>query len=127
MSENYDGYDDEYDVELPSEEETMTEATPTRNLSIVRFPEGAHRSASGLPKFEGQDVDFARLKLTSASDLEVNDEAHHIDDIVRLQVEGRVVRVDHVVDERTGHLKRVHTVKVSEAIELTWDDSVDKL
>lgn len=116
---------DEYDVD-PDAQEDAPMSTP--NLSIVPFPDrSGARSDSGLPQFEGQQVDFARLKLTSASDLEVNDEAHHIDDIVRLQVEGRVVRVDHVVDERSGHLKRVHTVKVSEAIEIGWDDSADKL
>jgi hypothetical protein len=76
---------------------------------------------SGLPDFEGQPVDFARLKLTSVTDLEVNDEANRMDDVVRLFVEGRVVRIDHIVDERTGKLKRVHTVKVVDAIQLPWD------
>jgi hypothetical protein len=78
-------------------------------------------STTGLPDFEGQTVDFARLKLTSVSDLEVNEEANRMDDLVRLYVEGRVVRIDHIVDERTGKLKRVHTIKVVDAIQLPWD------
>jgi hypothetical protein len=76
---------------------------------------------SGLPDFEGQPVMFSRLKLTSVSDLEVVDEANRMDDLVRLYVEGRVVRIDHVVDERSGQLKRVHTVKIIDAIQLPWD------
>lgn len=117
--------DDEYEID-PMDEEEIGMSTPALK-SVSYLPGADGRSASGLPKFEGHEVDFTRLKLTSASDLEVNDEAHHIDDIVRLQVEGRVVRVDHVVDEKTGHLKRVHTVKVSEAIELGWEQSADRL
>lgn len=85
------------------------------------------RSVSGLPKFEGQDVEMARFKLTSVSDLEVGEDAHRIDDIMRLFVEGRIVRVDHVVDEKTGHLKRVHTIKVVEAMQLPWDFTADQL
>lgn len=76
---------------------------------------------SGLPDFEGQPVEFSRLKLTSVTDLEVNEEANRMDDLVRLYVEGRVMRIDHVVDERTGKLKRVHTIKVVDAIQLPWD------
>ncbi len=77
---------------------------------------------SKLPDFEGQHVDFSRLKLSSVSDLETpEDQAIHIDDTVRLFVEGRVTRVDHVVDEKTGKLKRVHTIKVVDAVQLPWN------
>ncbi len=84
-------------------------------------------SGSGLPKFEGQEVEFTRLKLTSVSDLEVGEDAYRIDDIVRLFVEGRIVRVDHVVDEKSGQLKRMHTIKVVDAIPLPWDFTADRL
>lgn len=84
-------------------------------------------SPSGLPQFEGQDVEFTRMKLTSANDLEVSDDAVRIDDIVRLFVEGRVVRVDHAVDNETGKLKRIHTIKVSEALQVPWDFTADRL
>ncbi len=80
-----------------------------------------------LPAFEGQQVDFARLKLTSVNDLEVLDEAVHIDDIVKLVCEGRVVRVDHVVDDKTGRLKRVHTVKVLDAFALPWEFEISTI
>lgn len=78
-------------------------------------------SPSGLPDFEGQPVDFARIKLTSVSELEVNDEVIRMDDLVRLYVEGRVVRIDHVVDDKSGKLKRIHTIRVVDAIQLPWD------
>ena len=76
---------------------------------------------SGLPDFEGLPVAFSRLKLTSVADLEVNEEANRMDDIVRLYVEGRVVRVDHVVDEKSGMIKRLHTIKIIDAVQLPWD------
>lgn len=75
---------------------------------------------SGLPDFEGHPVDVARIKLTSVSDLEGPVDANRIDDIVRMVVEGRVVRVDHVVDEASGRLRRVQTVKVLDAVQVPW-------
>lgn len=78
-------------------------------------------SASGVPDFEGQPVDFTRLRLTSVSQLEVDDQYARMDDTVRLFVEGRVVRVDHAVDDKTGKLARIHTIKVIDAIQLPWD------
>ena len=79
----------------------------------------------GLPEFEGQPVDFSRLKLTAASDLEgPEDEPMRIDDVVKLVVEGRVVRVDHVVDQASGKLKRVQHIKVVDAVQIPWDTEV---
>lgn len=95
----------------------------TTHLRAVDNHEPPPIANSGrLPAFEGSAPDFARIKLTSVSDLEAGeDEAHHLDDVVRMFVEGRVVRVDHVVDDKSGKLKRVHTIKVVEAILLPWD------
>lgn len=76
-----------------------------------------------IPPFEGHEVDFTRVKLSAAGDLEI-DAINRIDDIVRMQVEGRVVRVDHVADEKTGKMKRVHTIKVVDAVQLPWDTEV---
>lgn len=77
--------------------------------------------SSGLPDFEGQPVEFTRVKLAAVGNLEVGEEVSRIDDTVRMYVEGRVIRVDHVVDSTTGRLMRVHTVKVVDAIQLPWD------
>ncbi len=76
---------------------------------------------SNLPDFEGQPVDFTRIRLAAVNKLEAGEEWNRIDDVVRMYVEGRVVRVDHVVDEVTGKLMRVHTVKVVDAVVLPWD------
>ncbi len=73
-----------------------------------------------LPDFEGLPVELTRLRLISASDLELSDDPMRIDDVVRLYVEGRVTRVEHVVADN-GKIKRVHTVKVVDAITLPWD------
>lgn len=91
----------------------------------------APQTPGDIPAFEGHPVDFTRVKLSAAGDLQV-DAVNRIDDIVRLYVEGRVVRVDHVVDEASGRMKRVHTIKVVDAIQLPWDfdaeflDGVDR-
>jgi hypothetical protein len=95
-------------------------------MSNVRSIDGsaaitAVHSDSGLPDFEGMSVVQARFKLTSASNLEGPDHPNHIDDIIKMFVEGRVVRVDHVVDEKSGELHRVHTIKVVDAIQLPWN------
>ncbi len=95
--------------------------THLRSVGDDEASEEMMPSSNGLPDFEGQPVDFTRLKLGSASDLEVEDQINHIDDLVRLYVEGRVTRIDHVVDKATGKLKRVHTVTVVDAIQLPWD------
>lgn len=79
-------------------------------------------TASGLPDFEGQPVDETRIKLTSVNNIEHGEgEFNRLDDTVRMFVEGRVVRVDHVVDNTTGKLIRVHTIKVLEASSVAWN------
>lgn len=82
-----------------------------------------YESPVHIPPFEGHAVDFTRVKLSAAGDLEIN-EVNRIDDIVRMQIEGQVVRVDHVADEKTGKMKRVHTIKVVDAVQLPWDTDV---
>jgi hypothetical protein len=75
---------------------------------------------SGLPDFEGMSVELARFKLTSTTNLEGPEYPNHLDDVVKMFVEGRVTRVDHVVDEKTGALHRVHTIKVVDCIQLPY-------
>lgn len=76
-----------------------------------------------LPQFEGQDVHELKAKLTSTSGLELSDNHHRMDQTIAMVVTGRVVRVDHVVDERTGNLNRIETFKIVEAIEIDWNDA----
>lgn len=76
-----------------------------------------------LPDFDGNPVDATRIKLTSVTSLEAGDIANHIDETVRLYVEGQVVRVDHIVDAR-GRIVRQHVVKVVDAIQLPWSFDV---
>jgi hypothetical protein len=107
-------------------------STPTTHLRSVGDGEAPQlivstSEVSGLPDFEGQPVDFTRVKLSSVSKLEAGEQFSRIDDTVRMFVEGRVVRVDHVVDELTGKLMRVHTVKVVDAIQLPWDFDAGQL
>lgn len=76
-----------------------------------------------LPQFEGEDVHQLKAKLTSTSGLELSDGHHRMDQTIAMVVTGRVVRVEHVVDERTGNLHRVETFKIVEATEIDWDDA----
>lgn len=69
-------------------------------------------TASGLPDFEGEPVDHARLKLTGAGNLQGPDFPYRVDQVVKLVIEGRVTRVEHIVDNASGKLKRVQTISI---------------
>ncbi len=99
----------------------MTILTVVRDIDHTRDALQVDEPDLHLPTFEGEPVEGLRAKLTSTSNLEVSDAHHRLDDTARLLVTGRVTRVDHVVDERTGKLVRVETFKVVEAIEVPWD------
>lgn len=90
-------------------------------------PETMPSPTSNLPRFEGQEVHQLKAKLTSTSGLELSDDPHRMDQTIAMVVTGRVVRIDHVVDERTGHLVRVETFKVVEATQIDWDDATNLL
>jgi len=77
-----------------------------------------------IPDFEGQSVSMVKAKLTSVAGMDIGDDILRLDQTVRLVVEGRVVRVDHVVHEQSGELHRVHTIKAIEAEQIPWDGSV---
>lgn len=88
-------------------------------------PEQETPRPNRLQKFEGEQVHGLRAKLTSATNLELSEDPHRLDETVRMLVTGRVTRVDHVVDERSGQLMRVETFKVVEAVEVPWDALAD--
>lgn len=83
--------------------------------------------AAPLPSFEGETVHGLRAKLTSTTNLELGEDSHRLDETTRMLVTGRVTRVDHVVDERSGQLMRVETFKVVEAVEVPWEALADYL
>lgn len=75
-----------------------------------------------IPDFEGHKVAQTKAKITSTTGLEVDDRVWRVDDFVRLEVEGRVVNVEHKVDEKTGDLYRIHTIKAIDTRVLPWGD-----
>jgi len=77
-------------------------------------------SGDPVRTFEGEQVQGLRAKLTSTASLEVSEEHHHLDQTARLLVTGKVTRIDHVVDQRSGRLIRVETFKVVDAVEVAW-------
>lgn len=72
--------------------------------------------ASHIPSFEGQPVEFAKAKVTSVSGLETGDKVWHLDQIVTLVVECRVAGIDHKVNQTTGKLERLHTLKAIDCV-----------
>lgn len=64
-----------------------------------------------IPMFEGKPVAGTSLKITSTAALDVGDLVLKVDDIIRITVDARVSAVHHNVNERTGDLFRVQTVR----------------
>lgn len=95
---------------------TLRAVPPDDDYAPDEFP-----TPRSLPDFEGQKVEGLLAKLTSVSGLEISDEIHRIDDTIRLLVTGRITRVDHVVNAKTGRLERVETIAVSECFQVPWD------
>lgn len=81
-------------------------------------PEGVKK----LSEYEGHEVSFTKAKLTSTSNLEINDEELQLDETYRFFVEGKVVAVNHVTNN-DGKLERVHVVKVTDTQLIDWDDA----
>ena len=75
---------------------------------------------STAPSFEGNAVDFNRVKLTGTSNLDC-EEPIKIDQEAKFFIQGIVTAVNHQVDPKTGKIIRIHTVKVQEAIQLNWN------
>jgi hypothetical protein len=68
---------------------------------------------SGIPDFEGEQVWASSGKMVSGT-LETGDAVYKMDHYVQVLVTTRVLGVDHVLNEKTGHLTRVHKLKVVE-------------
>lgn len=74
-----------------------------------------------LMKFEGQDVHFAKMKVTSAAGLECSDRVVHMDDKVVLVLELRCTDIAHKIDQNTGRMTRLQTVKAIDAFMVDTD------
>lgn len=68
-----------------------------------------------IPAFEGKPVDSCLLKLVNSPNLDLSGVVLHVDDIIKIVVEARVVGVNHVVHEPTGTLVRLQTAKPIDA------------
>jgi hypothetical protein len=78
-------------------------------------------SSWDIPAFEGKDVAATAAKVTSVSTLEIDDRVWKVDEFVKMEIEARVVSVDHKVNERTGKLVRVHQIKAIDCRVVEWD------
>lgn len=77
-----------------------------------------------LSDYEGHEVAFTALKLTSAGNLEVNDDELQLDEVYRGFVEFKVTAVAHQTNN-DGKLVRMHIGKVSDFQLMDWSDTSD--
>ena len=92
----------------------------------VHSIQGEAMPNSDIPRFEGNEVTSTRAKVTSASNLDVGDQAFKMDQTVRMVVETRVDGVSHDVD-KDGKLVRVHRMKVLDSIVIDWKLDLEAL
>lgn len=95
----------------------------------VREPQASDFAgvAREIPSFEGNEVVATKAQITSVSALEVGDRVFAMDEIVKVVVAGRVQNVQHKVNQTTGKLERVHTIKAVDVLVLDWDVDLDTL
>jgi hypothetical protein len=76
-----------------------------------------------LPSFEGKPVSTTKIRIVSPVGLDIDNEVLRMDDIVRMVVEGRVTKVEHVVNDKSGEIERIQTIKVIEVGFEPWGAS----
>jgi hypothetical protein len=91
----------------PDDETVPPEYTPPRDEVIADF--------------EGAPVHFAKAKVTSAAGLEVGDKILKIDDKVVLVLELRCTGVEHKVDQNSGKMTRLQTLRAIDAFVVGTD------
>lgn len=64
-----------------------------------------------IPAFEGKEVHTTKVRLPSLTGLDFGNVVLATDEVVRLVIEARVTGVAHTVNERSGDLERVQTLK----------------
>ena len=80
-----------------------------------------------IPFFEGQIVDFTKALFTSGTNLEINDAVFRTDEIAQFVVEARCAGVNHKVNEKTGAMERVHSMKVLDVLVIPFETTVEQL
>lgn len=89
---------------------------------VVQITGDSDQVWSQIPLFEGKEVSATAAKVTSVSTLEIDDRVWRVDDFVKMEIEARVISVDHKVNERSGKLIRVHVIKAVDCKVVPWDD-----
>lgn len=81
------------------------------------------RSHQHIPKFEGREVNQAKIKIGGAAKVPFDDVIISVDDRVRIVGEYKVTGIRHYVDEATGDLVREQIIRpIDETIMLApWD------
>lgn len=90
---------------------------------VSRAPDIRPAIYRAIPDCEGKPVSGTKLKVGSTASLDIRDAVLKVDDVVRVVVEARVTSVNHVVDEKTGELMRVQSVKAIDAEITPWTDT----
>lgn len=67
-----------------------------------------------IPDFEGKTVATTKVRMSSTLGMDIQNTVLKTDDVVYLVVEARVTGISHQVNERTGDLERVQTLKAIE-------------
>lgn len=81
---------------------------------------------SELPTFEGEEVTFTKAKITSVP-LDIGDRVLRMDESLKLVIEVRVISIDHKVNQTTGKLERIHTLKAINTLPIEWEMDMDAL
>lgn len=79
------------------------------------------RDTPDIPEFEGKSVHATALRIMSGGNLDIDDRVLRTDQIVRVVIEGRVNGIHHKVNEKTGELERIQTVKAMDVSFVPWD------
>jgi len=74
-----------------------------------------------IPAFEGKPVETTKVRMSSTLGLDIQNTVLHTDEIVRLIVECRVTGIAHMVNDRTGSLERIQTLKAIDVELSPWD------
>lgn len=82
---------------------------------------------SSVPSFEGQSVDFTKASFTSGTNLEIDDKVFRTDEVVQFLVEARCAGINHKVNEKTGSLERVHSMKVIDVLPVPYEVTIEQL
>lgn len=79
-----------------------------------------------IPRFEGEEVQATKAKITSVGGLEIGDRVFRLDQTVKLIVEARVDGIDHK-QTASGKIERIHLLKAIDSTVIDWALDMDAL